>query len=204
MSVLAKTYSPSCVTPEQYLDRERAAEYKSEYLDGQIYAMAGAGRRHCLLSGSIAAQLAAQFWSKPCEVYIGDMRVQADQSWQYFYPDVVVVCREPEFRDGREDTLLNPTVIVEVLSRSTEAFDRGEKFLRCRQMESLVEYLLVSQDEQRIEQFTRQDDGTWRLTETRETGAATLESIGCTLPLEDVYNKVTLEPRVRLTLDEPR
>jgi len=201
MAALAKLYY---FTPEQYLDRERAAEYKSEYLDGQIYAMAGATRRHNLIGMNLALSLGTQLRNRPCEAYSGDMRVQADQSRQYFYPDVVVVCGEPEFRDGREDTLLNPTVIVEVLSRSTEAFDRGEKFSRCRQMGSLVEYLLVSQDERRIEQFTRQDDGTWRLTETRETGTAALESIGCTLSLEDVYNKVTLEPRVRLTLDEPR
>ena len=201
MSALSKSYY---FTPEQYLDMERAAEYKSEYLDGQIYAMAGAGRRHCLLSGNVAAQLGTQLWGKPCEVYINDMRVQADQSRQYFYPDGVVVCGEPQFRDGREDTLLNPTVVIEVLSRSTEAFDRGEKFLRYRQMESLREYLLVSQDERRIEQFTRQADGSWRLIETNADGAATLKSIGCTLALEDVYDKVTLETAVRLTLDEPR
>ncbi len=191
-------------TPEQYLDMERAAEYKSEYQDGQIYAMAGATRRHNLIGFNIAISLGTQLRSKPCEVYTGDMRVQTDQSRQYFYPDVVVVCGEPEFRDGREDTLLNPTVIVEVLSRSTEAFDRGEKFLRYRHMESLTEYLFISQDERRIEQFTRQADGSWRLTETHEAGAATLESIGCTLALGDVYDKVTLETPVRLTLDEPR
>ena len=132
------------------------------------------------------------------------MRVQADQSRQYFYPDAVVVCGEPEFRDEREDTLLNPTVVIEVLSRSTEAFDRGEKFFHYRQMNSLTEYLLVSQDERRIEQFTRQPDGSWRLTETRENGVATPESIGCTLALDDVYDKVTLGTPVRLTLDEPR
>ncbi len=183
---------------------EQAAEYKSEYLDGQIYAMASAGRRHCLLSGSIAAQLGTQLREKPCEAYSSEMRVQADQSRQYSYPDVVVVCGEPEFRDGREDTLLNPTMIVEVLSRSTEAYDRGEKFLRYRQIALLMEYLLISQDERRIEQFTRQADGSWRLTETQETGAATLESIGYTLTLDDVYNKVTLETPVQMTLDEPR
>ena len=201
MSALAKSYY---FTPEQYLEMERAAQYKSEYLDGQIYAMAGATRRHNLIGLNIAISLGTQLRGKPCEAYSGDMRVQADQSRQYSYPDVVVVCGEPQFRDGREDTLLNPTVIVEVLSRSTEAYDRGEKFLCCRQMESLQEYLLVSQDERRIEQFTRQGDGSWRLTETREAGTAALESVGCTLALDDVYDKVTLETPVRLTLDEPR
>ena len=198
---LAKSYY---FTSEQYLERERAAEYKSEYLDGQIYAMAGATRRHNMVGNNISTSLTNQLRSKPCEVYSGDMRVQADQSRQYFYPDAVVVCGEPEFRDEREDTLLNPTVVIEVLSRSTEAFDRGEKFFHYRQMDSLTEYLLVSQDERRIEQFTRQPDGSWRLTETRETGAAALESIACTLALEDVYDKVTLGTPVRLTLDEPR
>lgn len=173
-------------------------------MDGQIYAMAGATRCHNVIGLNIAISLGIQLRGKPCEAYSGDMRVQADNSRQYSYPDVVVVCGEPQFRDGREDTLLNPTVVIEVLSRSTEAFDRGDKFLRFRQMESLQEYLLISQDERRIVQFVRQADGSWRLTETRETGTAALESVGCTLALADVYDKVTLEPTVRLTLNEPR
>jgi Uma2 family endonuclease len=131
-------------TPEEYLERERRAEYKSEYFAGEIVAMAGAKRRHNLVATNTAISLGGQLRDSPCEVYSNDMRVQADGEKQYSYPDVVVVCGEPQFRDGREDTLLNPTVIVEVLSPSTEARDRGEKFLRYRQIESLTDIICSS------------------------------------------------------------
>ena len=126
-------------TPEEYLERERCADYKSEYFAGEITAMAGAKRKHNLISSNVSASLTVQLRDKPCEVYSNDMRVQADGEKQYSYPDVVVVCGEPQFRDGREDTLLNPTVVVEVLSPSTEAKDRGEN-LRYRQIDSLMDY----------------------------------------------------------------
>ncbi len=137
-------------------------------------------------------------------MYSNDMRVQADGEKQYSYPDVVVVCGEPQFRDGREDTLLNPTVVVEVLSPSTEARDRGEKFLRYRQIASLTDYLLVAQNERRVEHFTRQSDSSWRLVETAEEGVVSLDTVGCTLALDDVYNKVKMEPVLRIVSDEPR
>lgn len=198
--------SPSSffVPPEEYLDRERRAEYKSEYFAGEIVAMAGAKRKHNLVSNNVSASLTAQLRDKPCEVYSNDMRVQADGEKQYSYPDVVVVCGEPQFRDGREDTLLNPTVVVEVLSPSTEAKDRGEKFLRYRQIASLTDYVLISQNERRAEHFTKQSDGSWRLVETAEQGVVFLEAVGCTLALDDVYNKVKMEPVLRIVSDEPR
>ena len=192
------------VSPEEYLERERRAEYKSEYFAGEIVAMAGAKRKHNLVSNNVSASLTGQLRDEPCEVYSNDMRVQADKEKQYSYPDVVVVCGEPQFRDGREDTLLNPTVIVEVLSPSTEAKDRGEKFLRYRQIESLTDYLLIAQDERRVEQFTKQWDGSWRLVETFDTGEMRLDSIGCILTLADVYNKVKMEPLLRIISEEPR
>ena len=192
------------VSPEEYLERERRAEYKSEYFAGEIVAMAGAKRKHNLVSNNVSASLTAQIRDAPCEVYANDMRVQADGEKQYSYPDVVVVCGEPQFRDGREDTLLNPTVIVEVLSPSTESRDRGEKFLRYRQIASLIDYLLIAQNERRVEQFTKQPDGSWRLVETFDAGDVRLESIGCTLTLADIYNKVKLEPSLRLVSEEPR
>ena len=186
------------------MEQERRAEYKSEYFAGEIVAMAGAKRRHNLISSNVAVSLGTQLREKPCEMYSNDMRVQADGEKQYSYPDVVVVCGEPQFRDGREDTLLNPTVIVEVLSPSTESRDRGEKFLRYRQIESLTDYLLVAQNERRVEQFTKQPDGSWRMVETFDAGAVRLDPVGCTLSLADIYNKVMLEPALRIVSDEPR
>ena len=187
-------------TPEEYLDQERRAEYKSEYFAGEIIAMAGAKRKHNLISSNITASLGVQLRKSPCEVYASDMKVQADKARQFSYPDVVVACGKPQFRDNQDDVLLNPTVVVEVLSPSTEAYDRGEKFLRYRQLDSLQEYLLVTQNERRVEQFTKQSDGSWRLTEANE-GEIHLESIGCTLSLDDIYSKVSLEPQVRLVIE---
>ena len=192
------------VSPEEYLERERRAEYKSEYFAGEIVAMAGAKRKHNLIAANTAVSLGTQLRDKPCEMYSNDMRVQADKEKQYSYPDVVIVCGEPQFRDGREDTLLNPTVIVEVLSPSTEAKDRGEKFLRYRQIETLTDYVLIAQNERRVEQFTKQPDGSWRLVETFDAGEVRLDSVVCTLSLADVYNKVKLEPGLRIVSEEPR
>ena len=190
-------------TPEEYLDRERRAEYKSEYFAGEIVAMAGAKRRHNLIGSKITTSLNVQLRAAPCEVYTNDMKVQADKARQFSYPDVVVVCGEPQFRDNEDDVLQNPTVIVEVLSPSTEAYDRGEKFLRYRRLDSLQEYLLVRQNERRVEQFKKQSDGSWRMTEMTE-GSVTLEAVGCTLAFDDIYNKVASEPKVRLVIDGPR
>ncbi len=203
MSSLPNTHS-YFVSPEEYLERERRAEYKSEYFAGEIVAMAGAKRKHNLISSNITISLGTQLRDEPCEVYSNDMRVQADKEKQYSYPDVVVVCGEPQFQDSSEDVLLNPTVVVEVLSPSTEARDRGEKFLRYRQIESLTDYVLVTQNERRVEQFTKQSDGSWRLVETLDAGEVRLASVGCTLTLTDVYNKVKLEPALRIVSDEPR
>lgn len=200
MSSLPKSY----YTPEEYLNRERLADYKSEYFAGEIFAMAGASRTHNLISSNVSAALTVQLRDRPCEVYANDMRVQADQARQYSYPDVVVVCGEPQFRDGHEDTLSNPLVIVEVLSPSTEANDRGEKFMRYRQTPSLTDYVLISQNTRHVEHFVKQPDGSWRMTEANGEDTILLSSLGCVLPLADAYNKVTQEPPVRLVLDEPR
>ena len=199
MSALPKQF----YTPEEYLERERQAEYKNEYFAGEIVAMAGAKRKHNLIAGNIFASLYAQLRGKPCEVYTNDMKVQADKAKQFSYPDVVVVCGEPHFRDDEDDVLQNPTVIIEVLSPSTEAYDRGEKFLRYRQLESLQEYLLVTQNERRVERFTKQSDGSWRMTDTSD-GEIALGCISCTLAFDDIYSRVRAEPEVRLVIDEPR
>ena len=200
MSSLPKPY----FTPEEYLERERRTEEKNEYFSGEIFAMAGASRAHNLISSNVSAALTLQLRDEPCEVYVNDMRVQADRARQYSYPDVVVVCGAPQFQDGREDTLINPEVIVEVLSPSTEASDRGEKFLRYHQIPSLTDYILISQNALHIEHFAKQSDGTRRMSEVSGEEVLLLPSLGCALPLADVYSKLKLDPPVRLRLNGPR
>jgi Uma2 family endonuclease len=180
------------LTPEEYLALEREAEYKSEYFAGEVFAMVGASRKHNLISTNIVASLVPQLRDKPCEVYSSDMRVKAARARSYTYPDVVVVCGEPEFEDGQLDTLLNPTLIVEILSASTASYDRIKKFGYYRMIESLAEYLLIAQDEFKIEQYIKQPDERWLLMDINAPGATVeLNSIQCVLPLGDVYNKVS-------------
>lgn len=189
MSSLAKQY----YTPEQYLALERKAEYKSEYINGEIYAMSGASREHNLIGGNIFAALHSQLRGEPCEVYSSDMRVKVHHTGMYTYPDVAVVCGEPRFEDKVLDTLVNPTVIIEVLSPSTEAYDRGDKFAHYRRLESLTDYVLVAQDKVRVEHFARSNDrsGEWIFTEVSDLdGTLRLASIGCEMALRDIYDKI--------------
>jgi Uma2 family endonuclease len=188
MSSQPKTY----LTPEEYLAAERQNEYKSEYLDGEMVAMTGASRRHNLVAVNITGELHRQLRGRPCETYANDMRVRLPSTRVYTYPDVVVVCGEPQFEDDYLDTLLNPTLIVEVLSESTERYDRGRKFGFYRTIESLAEYVLVAQDEYRVEQYAKQTGGRWLLSDHRSPeDVVELTSVGCALGLRDVYEKVT-------------
>lgn len=182
------------ITPEEYLALERKAQYKSEYLNGEIFAMSGASREHNLISMNIGATLHGQLRERPCEVYSGDMRVQVRPTGLYTYPDVVVVCGEPRFADAELDTLLNPTLIVEVLSPSTEDYDRGTKFEHYRTLTSLQEYVLVAQDRCHVVHYTRQADNTWVLSETtRKDDQILLPSIACHLSLAEVYARVQID-----------
>ena len=157
---------PKTYTAEEYLALERSSlEGKCEFVDGQIFAMAGASREHNLIGVNIVRELSNQLKGRPCEAYANDMRVKAAEAKGYHYPDIAVVCGKPEFEDGQMDTLLNPTVLVEILSSSTEAYDRGDKFSGYRKIHSLREYSLVSQDKPLIERYIRQGDA-WVLTET--------------------------------------
>lgn len=188
-AVLAPSY-----TADDYLALERSAPYKSEFHVGRIYAMVGASREHNLVSGNVFRELSLQLKNRPCEAYVNDMRVRAAQAKNYYYPDIAVVCGQPELEDDHGDTLLNPTLLVEVLSPSTEAFDRGGKFANYRKIASLREYLLVSTQEPRIEHYVRQGEA-WLLTETEGLDATlVLETIGCTLALSEVYGKVPFPP----------
>ena len=179
------------LTPEEYLAIERKAADKSEYIDGVIVAMTGASRRHNLIAVNLTGEIRRQLKGRPCESYTSDMRVRVPSTRLYTYPDVVVVCGEPQFEDDYVDTLLNPTLIIEVLSDSTEAYDRGKKFGFYRTIESLAEYLLVAQDECRIEQYVKQPDSHWLLSDYRSLEETVeLMSIQCQLVLREVYDKV--------------
>jgi Uncharacterized protein conserved in cyanobacteria len=152
------TQSKIRYTPEEYLALERASAYKSEYYDGEVFAMSGASRRHVLIVTNLVTQLATQLKKRACEVYSADMRLKIEITRAYTYPDVIVVCGEPQFSDKQKDTLINPTVIIEVLSESTQGYDRGGKFEQYRTLESFKEYLLISQDKPHVEHFVRQAD----------------------------------------------
>jgi len=183
-----------CVTPAEYLDAEREADYKSEYIDGRVYPRPRASRVHNLIVGNTASELRAQLRGRPCEVYVTDMRVKVERTGMYTYPDVVGLCEEPRFEDENADTLLNPSVIIEVLSPSTERYDRGEKFAHYRRLESLQEYVLITQDVWRIDHY-RRDGDSWVLTEVSAPDASlVLPSLSCTLALNDIYDRVELPP----------
>lgn len=181
------------LSPEEYLVIERAAETRSEYFNGEMFAMVGASREHNLIVANITSELRQALKGSPCELYPTDMRVRVPATGLYTYPDVVVVCNEPLFEDEHVDTLLNPTLSVEVLSESTESYDRGKKFSNYRTIESLREYMLVAQDEYRIEQYLKQADGSWLFSETNSLpGQVQVLSIQCVLRLEEVYDRVSL------------
>ncbi len=181
-------------TELEYLDQERRAERRSEFYRGRIYAMAGASRAHNLIIVNLVRELSQKLKGRPCEVYASDMKVCIKPTGLYTYPDVTVVCGEPRFDDAQSDILLNPKIIIEVLSPSTEAYDRGDKFEHYRRLASLSDYILVSQHRCRIELFSRQADGRWLLVEISEPGAnLTLDSIGCVLPLAEIYERVVFE-----------
>jgi Uma2 family endonuclease len=182
------------ITPQEYLELERKAEIKSEYLDGEMFAMSGVWREHSTIVVNIITELNNQFKGRPCEVHGPEMRVKVSPTGLYTYPDVLALCEEPLFEDDYLDTLVNPQLIIEVLSDSTESYDRGKKFAHYRTIDSLREYVLVSQAECRIERFARQDDGNWLYAESTDPdGAIELACVACRLPLSSVYDKVDFE-----------
>jgi len=180
-------------TSEEYLAFERKAERKSEYFNGEIFAMSGASPQHVLIVTNVVAEFRGQLKTRPCAVYSTDLRLKVSPAGLYTYPDVIVVCGEPQFDDDHKDTLLNPTLIVEVLSESTKDYDRGAKFEQYRKIESFVEYVLIAQDKRHVEHFIRQAGNRWLLSETnRLEDTLELTSIACNLMLTEVYDKVKL------------
>jgi Uma2 family endonuclease len=191
------------LTPEQYLEIERKAQTKSEYYRGEMFAMSGASWPHVLLTSALNAILYRQVGPRGCSVGSSDMRVLVSGTGLYTYPDLFVLCGEPRFAESQFDTLLNPVVIAEVLSPSTEAYDRGRKFEHYRTIESLRHYVLVAQDRMNVDVFTP-ENGRWVMTSANSAGATVrLEAIGCEIPLGELYEKVIFPPEEALQPPTP-
>lgn len=180
---------------EDYLAAERAGrDVKHEYVNGEVFAMTGASFNHNLIVINLGSELRARLKGRLCHVLPSDMRVRIEAANAVKYPDLTALCEPPRFHDDRQDVLLNPLLIVEVLSTSTEAYDRGGKFAIYRRLPSLEEYVLVSQDQLLVEVFTRQPDGRWILSETEGLDAEVVfASLGCGVAMREIYDKVNLE-----------
>jgi Uma2 family endonuclease len=182
------------LTPEQYLSIERQAETRSEYFNGELFAMAGASREHNQICSNIVISLGTQLSEKPCNIYSSDMRVKIERHNKYTYPDIVISCDKEIFEDENRDVLLNPVVIIEILSDSTEAYDRGLKFFHYKFINSFVEYLLISQKICYVEKFERQENNIWLYSEFHHMeDIVRIKSIDCHISLKEIYRKVSLE-----------
>ena len=178
------------ITPEEYLALDSAAEIRSEYYDGVMYAMSGASLPHNRINFNLARVLGNQLEGGPCEVFTNDLRVGSREG-AFVYPDLVIVCGEPELRAGQFTTLLNPLIIIEVLSPSNQDWDRGGKFIEYQQISTLRQYILVHQAAPTVELHDRQPDGLWARTEIAwPDGVLTLASIGVAVPLREIYARV--------------
>lgn len=186
MSCLSEAY----ITPEKYLAIERNAGHKSEYFKGEMFAMAGASPNHVLIVTNVASELRMQLKKSPCRVYSTNLRLKVSMTGLYVYPDVMVVCGDSQFDDKHRDTILNPTVIVEVLSESAKDYDKGRKFEHYRRLASLKDYILIAQEMPHIGHFVR-DEYQWLFSETSGLeNKIELKSLGCVLELAEVYDKV--------------
>jgi len=182
------------LTPEQYLEIERKAEFRSEYIDGEMFAMAGGTPNHAWIVVNAASRLTEQLRGRPCGARTGDMRLHSVKYQMFTYPVIVVTCGPNQLLDGRRDTLTDATLIVEVLSPATKNYDRGEKFLFYRSLPSFAEYLLLAQDRVRAEPHVRQPNGSWLVSEfTEPADEIELPSIGCRLGLGSLYERVEFE-----------
>ncbi|HET7114931.1 MAG TPA: Uma2 family endonuclease [Hanamia sp.] len=180
-----------CISEKEYLDEERKALNKSEYYKGEIFAMAGATKVHNRIVASVISAIGQYLKGKDCYYYPSDLRVHNSENTLYTYPDVIIVCGKEEYLDDEFDTLLNPTVLIEVLSPSTENYDRGTKFKLYRSIPSLKNYILVSSTEYAAEVYTRIENDEWKLNTTKEkTGNIHISAIDFDLSLADVYAQV--------------
>lgn len=181
------------MTIAEYLQRERKAEIKSEFYDGEIFAMAGGSPTHSLIAANIAGEARQLLKDGSCQVFNSDLRIKVDPTGLYTYPDATIVCGDLQFDDDQRDTLLNPTVLVEVLSESTERYDRGRKSQHYRQIPSLKILVLISQEAFHVEWYTRRDDSNWLLQERIGWDESlNLEPLGIQIPLSEIYRGVDL------------
>ena len=197
MQLIAKQY----YTPEEYLELEATADYKSEYIDGQIIAMAGASINHNRISLNLSSGLNFAFRNQNYEVFMGDMRLWIPQKLIYTYPDVIIIADEPEFFNNRTDTITNPQVIIEVLSNSTKGYDREDKFAAYRTIPTFQEYLLIDQNRIHVEQFSKTGKKRWNLREyDEEDENISLETVSFEISLQDLYNKVKF-PQIKSAVE---
>lgn len=190
------------VSPEEYLRREREAEERHEYDNGRIYAMAGESPNHSRICVNTTRDVSTRLKGKTCEAFSSNMKVCVSAAGKFYYPDLSVVCGEAVYHDKEHDALLNPKVIIEVLSPSTEKYDRSVKFLSYQQIESLTDFLLISQDKSLVEHFERQTSGQWLYTAHRDLSAnVSLPSIDCILPLTEIYDRVQFPPEEEIQSD---
>lgn len=174
--------------PEAYFDFEEQAEYKSEYHQGQIRAMAGTSWKHNQILVNVSSKLVELLADKPCQIAISDIKLAIESENRYTYPDIMIICGQPQFIEGRNDTIVNPEVIIEILSESTEKIDRGDKFRAYWTLDSLKEYVLIDQYRLRVEYFRQLDEKTWELRVlTRPDDQLTLQSLEISLPLNVIY-----------------
>lgn len=181
---------------EDFLAAEREAEIRHEYIDGHVYDMVGATENHNIIVANLTTLLVNQMKGRPCFAYANYMKIRIDSADACKYPGVTALCGETKFLDDRRDVLLNPSLIIEVLSSSTEAYDRGEKFAVYRWLPSLREYVLVSQTQWRVEAYVRQQDGRWWLTEYDGVDdEVLLETVDCILSVREIYDKIELSEK---------
>jgi Uma2 family endonuclease len=183
-------------TVEEYLAIERADEFRNEYLEGEIYAMSGGSPEHSTIATNLTIEIGSQLKNRPCQAFSSDMKVRSATMSMFAYPDLTIVCDEPEFHDRYQDALLNPIVLFEVLSPSTEGYDRGPKFTHYQTIGSLRDYVLVAQDEPRMEHFVRHGESQWLLTTVEGLDAKLhIASIDCTILLSEAYHRVKFVPK---------
>ncbi len=181
------------ITPEEYFEMEASSEYKSEYFNGEIFAMTGASFNHNVIATNVLTEIHSALKDTDCFVLSGDMKIQADTDRHYVYPDISIVCGEIDFVDGRNDTVKNPVALIEILSESTRDYDRGSKFTSYRNIASLKDYILIDQYHYHVEYFYKNESGQWTLDELKSLPETfVIRSVGVNLTLEAIYHRVTL------------
>ena len=190
---------PHYYTPEEYLTLERKAEFKSEYFDGGIFVMQGASDPHTIINNNVGGEFYLQLKGSSCVARSNDMKVRSPDKGMFVYPDLTIVCGAAQFHDGTKDVIINPKLIVEILSPSSEAFDRGKKFAKYKLLESFTDYILIAQDEPQIDYFVRQENGGWLQKSASGIDAEVpIAAVGCILRLADVYSNVEFPTKLQI------